>query len=208
MDSAWRITGPWCWACRIGANRKESCCGLSSAAASDTKGPSRGGKNWRHSPPRSTVQYFAFCSPCQVLFAFYSSLVTRCTALVQSAHTDPSSGLFAAAPQGILSIREDRRAKVPTSTVTSLCARRPFGGHGAPLPCATSSVGSTACISTSACAAIQPGSSPVKPAGKPGEEAPHRTTSTPIYPLPDPPSCSGRRPVLEPPHRLTGPRAA
>src|SRR5271168_3368391 len=72
VDSTSRITGLWCWACRIGDNRKESCRGLSNAAASDTKGPSRGGKNWRHSPPRSTVQYFAFYSLCQVFFAFNS----------------------------------------------------------------------------------------------------------------------------------------
>jgi hypothetical protein len=42
-------------------------------AARNTNRPRRGGKNWRHSPPRNTRQYFAFCSPCQVISAFSSS---------------------------------------------------------------------------------------------------------------------------------------
>jgi hypothetical protein len=126
VDSAWQITGPWFWACRIGANRKESCRGLSCVAASDTKGPSRGGKNWRHSPPRSTGKYFAFCSLCQAVFAFYSLVFACENRLVHRTHTVPLSRLCASTPQGILVVREDRRATVPTSTVTSWCVRRPF----------------------------------------------------------------------------------
>jgi hypothetical protein len=125
VDSAWQITGPWCWACRIGANRKESCRGLSCVAASDTKGPSRGGKNWRHNPPRSSAKYFAFCSLCQALFAFYSLIFACENRLVHPTHTAPLSRLCASTPQRILFVREDPRATVPTSTVASLCVRSP-----------------------------------------------------------------------------------
>jgi hypothetical protein len=55
-------------------------------AAPATNRPRRGGKNWRHSPPRNTPQYFAFCSPCQVLFAFSSSIAGATALRASGAH--------------------------------------------------------------------------------------------------------------------------
>src|SRR5580704_6062262 len=134
VDAAKRIVGPWFWACRIGANRKEWCCGLSNAAVSDTKGPSRGGKNWRHSPPRSTQVLFRFYFAMSSIFRFF--FVNRCRVfspleiaritMVHPAHIGLSSGLCAAPPQLRRPVREALRATAGSAALESCVERSAF----------------------------------------------------------------------------------
>ncbi len=151
MDTTWRITGSWFWASRIGAYRKECCRGLWNAAASDTKGPSRGGKNWRHSPPRSTGAVFRLLFAMSSTFRFTFAKYSYSRRLVPPGNTALPSGLFATSPQGILLVREDRRATVPTCTVTSGCARRPLPGFGRPLRGSTTAGSPATAVFTTTC---------------------------------------------------------
>jgi len=120
--------------------------------------------------------------------------------LVPPPHTVPSSRLCASLPEGILLVREDPRATVPTSTVASRCVRRAF--FGLFVSCSNAA---GAASSTSARASIATGSP--EDVGStfrifiPSQKTGSRTSSPSVYPLPHIASGSRQRPILESTYR-------
>src|SRR5580700_1681306 len=103
-------------------------------------------------------------------------------------HTAASSGLFAATPQGILLVPEDRRATVPVGTVISWRFRRSLLGVVVPFPRPATAIATTASRTASSFPATGATGGPVK---HPNEKASQRTCRSSIYPLPHP--APGRR---------------
>ena len=162
-------------------------------------------------------KYFAFCSLCQALFAFCSSTTAPLFHCPTSVIVPRRPDCLAAPPRGILLVREDRRATVPTSTMFSWCVRDLFLGlavsfqHPA-ITCSASWRSATQCsttfaTSTTCSASRRPAPLPILHI-QPNEEACRRVGRPSVHALPHSPADRGQRSVMEPSDRAKRARAA